>query len=89
MYVKYIQCNSIGWNHFVGTGGSLYDFPYEGQVYLDKTGTISPSDGQVEMYLEGQWQKICYTDKFNDAVATTVCRQYGYTGFTDKEPVNV
>lgn len=74
---------------YTGASGRLYDSPYEGQVYLDKTGSVSPSDGQLEMYLDGKWHKICYSSAFNDAVATSVCRQYGYTGVTEKEPVNV
>lgn len=58
--------------------------PYEGQVFLDNFNTATPSDGKLQVYINGGWKAVCYTDAFIGTVADSVCRQFGYTEHIEK-----
>ena len=67
------------YNYTVDTDTIKETNPYESQIYLDKTGTDTPADGVVEVYLDNNWYRVCI-NSFTDTVADSICRQYGYTG---------
>ena len=38
------------------------------------------SEGQLEVYYNGQWGTVCVNWQFEEATADVVCKQLGYTG---------
>ena len=45
-----------------------------GNVRLSATGSLSQSDGTVEVCVEGSWWMICHTD-WDEMDASVICRQ--------------
>ncbi len=56
---------------------SLWRYPYEMQVRLNKSGSVS-SSGTLEIYHNTVWGNICFTG-FTMKSADSACRQMGYT----------
>ena len=57
---------------------SIWSSPYDGMVRLVE-GNYS-SEGQLEVYCNGQWGTVCISEQFEMATAGVVCKQLGYTG---------
>ena len=49
--------------------------PYSGELRL--VGGMAVSEGFVEIYLNGEWGRIC-SDTMSDDEANVICRQLGY-----------
>lgn len=56
---------------------SLWRYPYEMQVRLNKSGSFS-SSGTLEIYHNNVWGSICFSG-FTMMSASSACRQMGYT----------
>ena len=54
--------------------------PYPGMICLQE-GRYS-NQGHVEVYCNEQWGTICH-DEFSSTDANTICKQLGYTGYTN------
>ena len=54
--------------------------PYPGMIRLQ--GGDFVNQGSVEVYCNGQWGTIC-NNGFNSTDANTICKQLGYTGYTN------
>ena len=50
-------------------------WPYSGEVRL--VGGTSMSEGYVEMYLNGEWGRVC-SDSMSGDEANVICKQLGY-----------
>ena len=61
-------------------------WPYSGQIRL--VGGITASEGLVEIYLHGEWGRVCTSsDEIAGEEANVICRQLGYdsaVSFTPK-----
>ena len=49
--------------------------PYSGEIRL--SGGTTVSEGNVEIYLNGQWGRVC-SDRMSSDEANVICRQLGY-----------
>ena len=54
--------------------------PYPGMIRLQ--GGDFVNQGRVEVYCNGQWGTIC-NDGFDPNDANTICKQLGYTRYTN------
>ena len=54
--------------------------PFPGMIRLQ--GGRYSNEGRVEVYCNGQWGTIC-DDGFSSTDANTICKQLGYTGYTN------
>jgi deleted-in-malignant-brain-tumors protein 1 len=62
----------------------LINQPYGGQVFMNHQTTVSKSSGIVHIYLDDQWNFICYDEAtFNNNTGISICRQLGYTNMTN------
>ena len=51
-----------------------------GSVRLYYNGSIDPSEGTVQVFINNQWGTICSTGSVKNNIATVVCHQLGYSG---------
>ena len=58
-------------------------WPYSGEIRL--VGGTSASEGYVEMYLNGEWGRVC-SDSMSSDEADVICRQLGYDSAVSYTP---
>ena len=58
-------------------------WPYSGEIRL--VGGTSVSEGYVEMYLNGEWGRVC-SDSMSGDEANVICRQLGYNSAVSYTP---
>ena len=58
-------------------------WPYSGEIRL--VGGTTASEGYVEIYLNGEWGRVC-SDNVSDDAANVICRQLGYTSAVSYTP---
>ena len=61
---------------------SLWTHPYDTQVRLNSGSSGVTSSGTLEIFIEGEWGKVCYNG-FSNTSADSACRQMGYTGASE------
>lgn len=71
-------CNHAGWNNHTCTHAEDVGLKCR-PTDVRLTHGSTPSEGTVEIYVEGSWRTICDND-FGDKEADVVCRMLGYTG---------
>ena len=57
--------------------------PYSGEIRL--VGGTSFSEGHVEIYLNGEWGRVC-SDRMSSKEANVICRQLGYDSAVSYTP---
>ena len=60
--------------------------PYPGMIRLQRGHFVN--QGRVEVYCNGQWGTIC-DDKFGSDDANIICKQLGYTGYTNYDHLSL
>ena len=57
---------------------NIWSSPYDGMVRLVEG--VYSSEGQLEVYCNGQWGTVCISEQFMATAANVVCKQLGYSG---------
>ena len=58
--------------------------PYSGQIRL--VGGTAVSEGLVQMYLNGEWGRVCSENNISSNEANVICRQLGYDSAVSYQP---
>ena len=72
--------------YYIKDNARIWDNPFPGMLRL--MGGAGVNEGRVEVYCNGVWGTVC-DEGFDEEEATTVCRQLGYTTFSDFKMVEI
>ena len=59
-------------------------WPYSGEIRL--VGGVTASEGHVEIYLNGEWGRVCSDNSMTGDEANVICSQLGYDSAVSYTP---